>query len=681
MSLTAVRLNLTSTLISTTELNLIFPKIGIENPWGELNEYFVENPIDSFVFSVALSGLPVKALNPIRSDSFLLIVPDSAFVAGVSSKIKLIKPSIPDVKRYTGNYKVSGKIYKINIPTQNIQEGKVFTLKLPIQKSVRNKSLSIGHWDVDELDAAPTYVDMLGYDAVIWFTGYSTSSLQFSQESQEHLADYLDAGGRLFLSGQRIHYLIDVYQGDQFWFYEDYLNAEFNTLLSSTSYNVDDVEGIPGDPLSDGMVFCMEGGDGANNQKYIEAMNASNYGAVCFRPSDHVDFNAGVRVNTGVYRAVYSAFSFESINSFADRVNVMTEVMTWLMDSTLQGDPVTAIVLDGVMGEDRWFTSDVTVTLNAMDDTGIQITRYSVNGGPWIDYEGPFTISDWGYHTIEYYSIDIDDNVEDTKTKSLKIDNILPSLVVSRDNYYKALRIYAETDDAQSGTWKAEFYVDDVLKYTDSYLPFYWNCLESSPYTVTVKAYDIAGNVIADWFDVPFSDPPVTTITLDGVEGNNSWYVSPVEITLTATDDTGVGKTYYSIDDGSWQEYSAPFVISDEDDDIKVEYYSTDTDSNDEAEQLVLLKIDSTDPTISLSKQIAQNKLKFLAKVSDKLSGVWKVEFYVDGVLDVTVLSEPFEYFWTGTGVHIVTAVVYDFAGNTAEVSLDTEKPPKGKKP
>lgn len=56
--------------------------------------------------------------------------------------------------------------------------------------------------------------------------------------------------------------------------------------------------------------------------------------------------------------------------------------------------------------------------------------------------------------------------------------------------------------------------------------------------------------------------PPVTTISLAGeMEGNV--YVSDVTATLNATDKgSGVNHTYYKIDSGDWNTYSAPFVVS-----------------------------------------------------------------------------------------------------------------------
>ncbi|UVI29019.1 OmpL47-type beta-barrel domain-containing protein [Paenibacillus spongiae] len=87
--------------------------------------------------------------------------------------------------------------------------------------------------------------------------------------------------------------------------------------------------------------------------------------------------------------------------------------------------------------------------------------------------------------------------------------------------------------------------------------------------------------------------PPVTTAALtpavpDGVNGN---YKSPVSITFTAEDDSGIEKTEYRIDGGEWQTYqSAPIVVSVEGAHT-VEYRSIDLIGNVEATKQVSFTI------------------------------------------------------------------------------------------
>jgi hypothetical protein len=86
--------------------------------------------------------------------------------------------------------------------------------------------------------------------------------------------------------------------------------------------------------------------------------------------------------------------------------------------------PQTDIALSGQGGPDT-FTSDVTVTLTAVDDddTGVNATFYKVDTEAWKVYTTPFTVSGNGPHQIQYYSDDtaVPPNVEDVKVATFSI--------------------------------------------------------------------------------------------------------------------------------------------------------------------------------------------------------------------------------------------------------------------
>jgi len=179
-------------------------------------------------------------------------------------------------------------------------------------------------------------------------------------------------------------------------------------------------------------------------------------------------------------------------------------------------------------------------------------------------------------------------------------------------------------------------------------------------------------NIRILWIGVD-AEPPETTHTIDPAEpnGENNWYISFVTITLNATDNwTGVAETVYRINGGSWKTYTAPVEIYD-DFEHTFEYYSVDNVGNEEdINEPVSFKIDQTPPTINLIKEklggIIFKKFLFTAEVEDETSGVDKVEFYLDGELQQTNDTEPYEWEWTGSGNHTVYAIVYDLAGNKA---------------
>lgn len=189
---------------------------------------------------------------------------------------------------------------------------------------------------------------------VIWATpnfGYIGNS-----ETWDNLSSYLDNGGRLFISGQDIGYYI----GGS-WFYQDYLHAQY----VQDNIGLYCLDGVPGDPITDGLYVCISGGDGANNQAWPSEIDPISSAQTIFtydpeatvplslaeEPTMAAEKTApdkyrqqetagttatestgsgALRVDTGVYRVVYFAFGFEAINSAADRATVMQRVITAL---------------------------------------------------------------------------------------------------------------------------------------------------------------------------------------------------------------------------------------------------------------------------------------------------------------------------------------------------------------
>ncbi len=91
---------------------------------------------------------------------------------------------------------------------------------------------------------------------------------------------------------------------------------------------------------------------------------------------------------------------------------------------------------------------------------------------------------------------------------------------------------------------------------------------------------------------------PTTTHTFSGTPGDAPWFLSPVQVTLTAQASGGcnVLATYYRLDDSDWLPYAAPFVVSGEGEHA-LRYYSVDDCGNQETPgPAVPLGIDLHDP-------------------------------------------------------------------------------------
>jgi len=160
-------------------------------------------------------------------------------------------------------------------------------------------------------------------------------------------------------------------------------------------------------------------------------------------------------------------------------------------------------------------------------------------------------------------------------------------------------------------------------------------------------------------------------IVISGTMGENGWYVSSVTITFVDGNGTWV-RCFVKIDSGNWFEYFGPLVVS-SDGVHTVWWFYIDQWGIQSPVYSVTFKIDTTPPEISLMKErTGINKIKFIATVCDAISGIWRVEFYLDDELQFTDYDFPFEWTWDGSGNHNVTATVFDFAGNSASSSMST---------
>jgi hypothetical protein len=125
--------------------------------------------------------------------------------------------------------------------------------------------------------------------------------------------------------------------------------------------------------------------------------------------------------------------------------------------------PATIISLDGVEGNNGWFTSDARVTLSATDDiSGVDKTEYSFDSIAWTIYATPFNITTEGNTVIYYHSKDKAGNVETTKTQTIKIDKTAPSgsILINNGDAYTISTLATLTftaTDATSGVYQIRF--------------------------------------------------------------------------------------------------------------------------------------------------------------------------------------------------------------------------------
>ena len=205
-----------------------------------------------------------------------------------------------------------------------------------------------------------------------------------------------------------------------------------------------------------------------------------------------------------------------------------------------------------------------------------------------------------------------------------------------------------------------------------------------SPGQPITSCWDIVqGGCTAAVLDIT---PPTTTAVLSGTVGTNNWYVSPVSVTLSATDNTGgsgVQSTTYSLDGGPQTTYSTPFTVTG-DSNHTLTFNSTDNAGNVESPNTLHIAIDTTPPvTTDTPSGTTGNNGWYVSPVSvtlsatDDLSGVAATSYSLDGDSHTTY-STPFTI--TGDGNHTLTFNSTDNAGNqevsnTRHIAIDTTPP------
>jgi len=182
----------------------------------------------------------------------------------------------------------------------------------------------------------------------------------------------------------------------------------------------------------------------------------------------------------------------------------------------------------------------------------------------------------------------------------------------------------------------------------------------------------VAGNIESAHSTVVKIDTsaPITQASTTGTAGSNGWYLSAVQVSLTASDhnQSGLANTYYSVDGGATQTYGSSLSINSEGL-HQVNFWSVDMLGNTESQQSVTVKIDFTGSTVQSSTAgttAANNFFRSAVQVTlttaDNLSGVASVYYRIDGGATNTYTSA---FIVSGDGIHSVEYWSTDVAGNS----------------
>jgi len=282
------------------------------------------------------------------------------------------------------------------------------------------------------------------------------------------------------------------------------------------------------------------------------------------------------------FQVILSSSSLTSVEYELDVLDITAPVST---ASVLPRLP------DGTNG---WYVTAPKVTLES--ESGVVI-KYQIDGGAVEDYSQPFHVPD-GEHTISYWAQDRHGNIEEMEFLEFKVDtqgptstsNVDPSL---QEGQWYTTPPYVSITTTHPGSFiEYKFGNDDFQTYTGEFQPpegesaLYWRAVDQAGNREDVRTMSFKVDTI----------PPHLAYSIYPAEpnGENGWYVSTPQITLTSMDAAAI---YYAIDNSPYLLYEAHIQIPDGE--VTLRLTCVDGAGNDGEEYRIKFKVDTVDPAVS----------------------------------------------------------------------------------
>ncbi len=236
--------------------------------------------------------------------------------------------------------------------------------------------------------------------------------------------------------------------------------------------------------------------------------------------------------------------------------------------------PITQLAIRGDIGKNGWYTSPITVTFQPTDAlSGPAFTMVSLDDGKPISTTSLY-LEQQDKHVIHYYSFDEAGNQEPTRLATVRIDYDAPgsplNLAVQPHDWTLTNAFTLTWDNPQdiSGIGAAYYRVgappnspQDGIRIPPTGVAPGIKAPAEGAWDVYLWLEDTAGNIDIDSlvmrkdalrYDVTPPDSEFRII--EGVLGNDDWYISPVKALITPRDDgSGPAGVRYRLNDGEWR--------------------------------------------------------------------------------------------------------------------------------
>lgn len=174
--------------------------------------------------------------------------------------------------------------------------------------------------------------------------------------------------------------------------------------------------------------------------------------------------------------------------------------------------PSSGLSFSGSIGTGGWYNGTVYAIWNPTDSlSGVQVVRYRLDGGDWVNATDTLMITADGSHTLDYYSVDNAGNAEPLRSVPFKLDMTMPTAIIHLDEGAAVdsshLTVMVTLNDNLSGVASTVYRVDEQTYTSCIGDKIILTGLSDGEHTLTVKITDQAGNVAVQKVDFKVQPP------------------------------------------------------------------------------------------------------------------------------------------------------------------------------
>jgi len=270
--------------------------------------------------------------------------------------------------------------------THEVYIGHAEILLVSDEEDNRGKIIPTANWYREVLDSLgynyqlydlgqrgdPTSSFLNKFPVAIWFSGYDSLNT-LTPENQILLSGYLDNGGKLFLSGQKIS---DELAGSDFL--ENYLYVDH---VEDTWSGVNTIFGVEDDPIGNELAFMVSSGDGLDNQYSMSVVEPMVGAHKVFTYQTGPD-GAAIRYENETYKSVFFGFGFEAIYNYENRHEVLFRILNdyfGLIVGTEEKEN-SKVSRNNLQVFPNPITSSTTLSYLLSEKSKVKLDIYSING-------------------------------------------------------------------------------------------------------------------------------------------------------------------------------------------------------------------------------------------------------------------------------------------------------------